>query len=149
MDANPGNENGPDIYCRLFSRQMIIAWTPAPGTKMPRRYRAEVAGSQQPRKWKQPRAMKPSWLAPVCRVCLAKPETNSCARPTACLGTRLSGQTRPGTFKQRFRHSPKDLAHLLRQRTSSRRGCWFDSPARPHRRRRFSRGKGRIFTIKR
>jgi hypothetical protein len=25
--------------------------------------------------------MKPSWRAPVCRVCLAKPETNSCARP--------------------------------------------------------------------
>jgi hypothetical protein len=25
--------------------------------------------------------MKPSWLAPVCRVYLAKPETNSCARP--------------------------------------------------------------------
>jgi hypothetical protein len=75
MDANPGNENGPDIYCRLFSRQMIIAWTSAPGTKMLRRYRAEAAGSQHPR------TMEPSWLAPVCRVCLAKPETNSCARP--------------------------------------------------------------------
>jgi hypothetical protein len=25
--------------------------------------------------------MKPSWLAPVCRVYLAKPSTNSCARP--------------------------------------------------------------------
>jgi hypothetical protein len=25
--------------------------------------------------------MKPSWRTPVCRVCLAKPETNACARP--------------------------------------------------------------------
>jgi hypothetical protein len=131
--------------------------------KMSRRYRAEVVGSQQPQ------TMKPSWLAPVCQVFwrsrkrthvpgLVRPDNRKTRKliqrifrcrylPMACLEARLSGQTRPGTFKQRFRHSPKDLAHLHRQRKSSRRGCWFNRPARPHRRRRFSRGEKRIFTI--
>jgi hypothetical protein len=85
-----------------------------------------------------PRRMKPSWRTPVCRVCLAKPETNAWARPrkarqrenpqpdpkrifgcrdlpAACLDTRLSGQTSSGTFKQRFRHSPKDPDTLSSQ----------------------------------
>ena len=52
-----------------------MAQVPPPAMKMTRRYRAEAAGSQQPR------TMKPAWPSPVCRVCLAKPETNSCAGP--------------------------------------------------------------------
>ena len=137
---------------------------PPPEMKMPWRYRADGAWLAPPRK------IGPSWLVQVHRICLAKPKTNSCARPRkagqwphplredhrflACSITRcmpnefhLSSPTRPGTFKQRFRHSPKDLAHLLSQRTSSRRGCWFNSPARPHRQRGISRGGGHIFTI--
>jgi hypothetical protein len=38
--------------------------------------------------------MKPSWRAPVCRVCLAKPETNSCARPRKA-GKRENPQADP------------------------------------------------------
>jgi len=72
-----------------------------------------------------PRKIGPSWLVQVHRICLAKPKTNSCARPrkagqwphplrrghwfSICRLTRfmpkelhLSSPTRPGTFKQAF-----------------------------------------------
>jgi len=87
--------------------------------KMPWRYRADGAWLSPPRK------IGPSWLVQVHRICLAKPKTNSCARPrkagqwphplrgghrsSTCSITRcmpkelhLSSPTRPGTFKQAF-----------------------------------------------
>jgi len=87
--------------------------------KMPWRYRADGAWLSPPRK------KGPSWLVQVHRICLAKPKTNSCARPrnagqwphplrgslrfSASSLTRfmpielhLSSPTRPGTFKQAF-----------------------------------------------
>ena len=93
--------------------------TPPPGMKMPWRYRADGACLEPPRK------IGPSWLAQVHRICLAKPKTNSCARPrkarqwphplrggyrfsasriTRCMQKELhlSSPTRPGTFKQAF-----------------------------------------------
>jgi hypothetical protein len=69
-----------------------MAWPPTPGMKMPRRYRAEVAESQQPR------TTTPSWLAPVCQVCLSKPETNSCARPRKA-GQKENPQADPTDFR--------------------------------------------------
>ena len=87
--------------------------------KMPWRYRADGVWLEPPRK------IGPSWLVQVHRICLAKPKTNSCARPrkagqrphplrrghwsSTCSLTRfmpielhLSSPTRPGTFKQAF-----------------------------------------------
>jgi hypothetical protein len=41
------------LFCLMsFLYKWSWRWTPIPGMKMPRRYRAEVAGSQQPRTMK-------------------------------------------------------------------------------------------------
>ena len=110
----------------LFSMASIFTinfhdegFSPPPSMKMPWRYRADGAWSAPPRK------IGPSWLVQVHRICLAKPKTNSCARPrkagqrphplrgghrfSTCNLTRfmpqephLSSPTRPGTFKQAF-----------------------------------------------
>jgi hypothetical protein len=63
LDANPGNENAAAVS----GGGGRIAATPD--------------DESNPGQWRQPRTIEPSWRAPVCRVSLAKPSTNSCARP--------------------------------------------------------------------
>ena len=43
------------------------------GESKPWTMKATLDGENNPGRWKQPRTMKLSWRAPVCRVCLAKP----------------------------------------------------------------------------
>jgi len=109
----------PIAHSPYFHDKCSWRWVPPPEIKMLWRYRADGAWLAPPRK------IGLSWLVQVHRICLAKPKTNSCARPRkagqwphplrgshrslTCSLTRfmpkelhLSSPTRPGTFKQAF-----------------------------------------------
>ena len=125
----------------------VVAAAP-PSMKMLWRYRANGAWLAPPRK------IGPSWLVQVHRISLAKPKTNSCARPrkagqwphplrgghrsSTCSLTRfmpielhLSSPTRPGTFKQAFPAFAKRPGAPSPPETNSSPGWLAQRPVAP------------------
>ena len=166
-DLKPSRHPGDLTRVRThFHDQWSWRWAPPPDMKMPWRYRADGAWLAPPRK------IGPLWLVQVHRICLAKPKTNSCARPRkagqwphplredhrflACSITRcmpnefhLSSPTRPGTFKHAFPAFAKRTGALSPPEMNTSPGWLTREPVAPAPPTGGSRGGGAHFHDKR